>query len=95
MEGGEYTPAMRLIEGQENTAERSPLLPTTADEFRKMLDLVLHDSSSSQKLPNKMFEAIISVHSKHYPHFEKSQYYCHQNISRMHTYSYTRCNRRL
>lgn len=67
--GAKCSPTMAYFEGRVNN-QKNPILPETADEFRNMLELVLHQPQGLF-LPNHMLEAVVSIHSQHYPKFEK------------------------
>lgn len=53
-----------------STGIKNPLLPTTPQELRSMLDTVLHNSRVNL-LQDHMLEAVVDVHSKHYQNFER------------------------
>lgn len=52
--------------------DKNPLFPKTAQEFRSMLRLVLHDPSQFE-CHDKMLEALAFVQSKHYPNIAKGE----------------------
>ena len=73
MEGGKTTPAMELLEnfGRGVSTQKNPLFPETAEEFRAMLKLVLHDTSQ-YSFHDKMLEAVVHIQAKHYPNISRS-----------------------
>lgn len=68
LKGAPCTPAMEAIDSP--NSEKNPLLPTNPEEFRAMLELVLHKSNGNL-LHDHMLEAVVGVHSKHYDNFRR------------------------
>lgn len=79
IKGAPCTPAMASIDSPD--CLKNPLLPKTPQEFRSMLELVLHKSNGGL-LHDHMLEAVVGVHSKHYDNFKRGSNICN-NVPRL------------
>ena len=70
--GAKSTPTVDCFFG-ERKGQKNPFLPISPTEFQKMLDLVLHQPKRFS-LPKHLVKAILKVHMKHYPYFEKCKW---------------------
>ena len=69
--GGNSTPTIDYLYGERQG--KNPLLPTSTNEFQKMLDLVVYQPKRLF-IPKFLVKIILKIQMKYYPKFEKGKW---------------------